>query len=206
MPVKNLNNVYHKFEHRTNSLIREFEDKVNMADDYGDTFTAIHGHARYFMLIRLQALWGHFCRELILRSAIGGYSTVGGIRLHKGTLAGDWNSIQNIVARRSNRGNPAWHIPNFSIDIARSIGIQNYRQVSTALGGTSPLNDVLRIRNYLVHPDGTTSSLYETVLRLRGMPTKTNPVDLLNTRIAGGASVFEAWITDLQLIAVNAVQ
>ena len=206
MPVKRFIDIYRKFENRTNGLVSEFEDKVSMVNDYGEVFEKIHNDARSFILIRLQMLWGQFCRELIIRSAFGGYNTISGTALKKGASVTDWRSVQTVVRKRSNNRHPPWHIANFSIGIAKNLRIQNYGQVSMALGGISPMDYVIGIRNYVVHPEEKTRANYENTLRAMGMTVKIDPISLLRSRVAGGANLFEQWVTDLQTLAVNAMQ
>jgi hypothetical protein len=206
MPIKRFVDIYRKFETRTNDLVSEFEDKTSLLRDYGDTFETIHNDARSFLLIRLQMLWGHFCRELIIRSAFGGYYTISGVVLRKGTLVTDWRSIQAIVRRHSRNSHFPWHIANFSIRIARDLGINNYRQVSMSLGGLSPMDNIINIRNYVVHPDVFTKTYYEITVRALGITVNIDPIRLMKSRVTGGASLFEQWVADLQMIADNAMQ
>ncbi len=206
MPIKRFVDIYRRFEKRTNGLVNEFEDKISIVDDYGELFEKIHNDARSFILIRLQMLWGQFCRELIIRSALGGYHTVSGTVLKKGTSVNDWKSVQVAVQKRSNYGNPSWHIANFSIDIAKNLRIQNYGEVSMALGGISPMDYVIVVRNYVVHPDEKTRTKYENTLRAMGIMVKIAPVSLLRSRVAGGANLFEQWVNELQTLAVNAIR
>jgi hypothetical protein len=95
---------------------------------------------------------------------------------------------------------------NFSIDIARNLRIDNYGQVSMALGGISPIDHVINIRNYVVHPDERSRIRYENTLRSIGIMVKTDPISLLRSRVVGGASLLEQWVSDLQTLAVNAMQ
>ena len=206
MPIKRYIDIYRKFEKRTNGLVSEFEDKVSMLNDYGEDFEKIHNNARFFILIRLQMLWGQFCRELIIRSAFGGYHTISGTVLQKGASVTDWRSVQTVIRSRSRNGHPPWHMANFSIDIARNLRIDNYGQVSMALGGISPIDHVINIRNYVVHPDERSRIRYENTLRSIGIMVKTDPISLLRSRVVGGASLLEQWVSDLQTLAVNAMQ
>ena len=43
----------------------------------------VHKDGRAYLVIWLQDLWGQFCRELVLRSAIGGCETRTGLRLKR---------------------------------------------------------------------------------------------------------------------------
>jgi hypothetical protein len=206
MPVSQFINIYIKFETRTNNLMTEFEDKTGLLRDYGNTFETIHNDARSFLIIRLQMLWGQLCRELIIRSALGGYHTISGTILRKGSVVTDWRSIQTIIQRRKGKGHSPWHIANFSMGVASDLRIQNYTQVSMSLGGTSPMDIIMVIRNYLVHPDELTKTKYENTTRAMGITGKIDPIDLMKTRVTGGAILLEDWVADLQLIAFNAMQ
>ena len=206
MPIMQFINIYRKFETRTNDLVNESEDKTSMIAVYGNTFETIHNDARSFLIIRLQMLWGQLCRELIVRSALGGYYTISGTVLRKGSAVTDWRSIQTIIQTRSRNRHIPWHIANFSMGVARDLRIQNYGQVSMSLGGISPMENIINIRNYLVHPDKLTRTQYEITTRALGMTVIINPIQLMKSRVTGGASLLEQWIADLQTIAFNEMQ
>jgi hypothetical protein len=206
MPARSLITLYRKFEYRTSLLAQRCQEKASMASVFGDAFLVIHCDARAFSVVRLQTLWSHFCRELIAESAVGGYKTAAGVNLARSARVTGWASVDDAARRLARGRHPPWHLAIFSINAAHSLGIQNRGQVSLALGGLSPADAMLAVRNYLVHPNDATRQAYErTVAGLR-MPANIGPAALLTATVTGGVTRFDQWISDLQQIAADAVQ
>jgi len=143
---------------------------------------------------------------LIIKSAIGGHNTASGILLSKGTAVTDWNSIKLTLQNQSTTYHIPWHIVHHSLRIARILGIQNYGQVSSALGSPSHIDCILAMRNFLTHPNEVSKKGYEDALVNIGITNRIAPLTLLQTRVTGGASLFELWVSELQNMAESAIQ
>jgi len=166
---------------------------------------AINCDGRALMIIRLQLLWAEFCRELVVRSALGGYRTIAGSLLSRGSAVSNPQAIQQAVNKERKGRPPTWHSPTFVVAIARSLGIQNHGQIYMALSQVSPVDDLRAIRNYIVHPGEATRMAYEQVTwKLSALGA--DPVSLLAFRVPGGATRFETWVADFKLMALNAVR
>lgn len=205
MPSKTLRKLYSHFVARTDFLVSKYDYPLPLPRDaaHRDMCQAINCDGRALMIIRLQLLWGEFCRELVVRSALGGCRTVSGSLLSRGATVSAPQAIQQAVERR--RRPPTWHITTFAVAIARILGTQNYQQIYLALTQVSPVDDLRIVRNYIVHPGETTRIAYEQVAWKLGTP-EADPVSLLAFRLSGGATRFETWVADFQLMALNAVR
>jgi hypothetical protein len=172
----------------------------------GDTREALncnilHQQGRYFLLVSLISLWAEYTRELVVRSALGTI-TNGGTLVPPAPGIRTVNDIKGIVQLSGPGAN--WHWVTHAARKARRLGIRNYNQVTLGLGA-APVAQVMSVRNFVVHPNETTRSEYiQTTrnLRLLGL----EPDDLLARRVPGGATVFEQWIADFQLAALNAAR
>ncbi len=200
MAMRALHELYAHFVSRTDFLVRKFEAPLA-----SDACIPIHADGRMRMLIRLQHLWAEFCRELVTRSALGGCQTLSGRLLGRVSGVSDWRDIERTAWKESNRRPPPWHQPKFTLGVANKLAVQNLAQISLGLGAVSPADDLTDIRNYIVHPNERTKLAYNRVtykLGARGL----EPDMLLTSRQIGGATLFEAWVAELQTVAFNAIR
>ena len=176
----------------------------------GSRCAPTHELAREAAAVQLQDRWGYFCRQLILRSAVGGASTADG---HFIAVSGDGvgsalvrlratYKSKNIQASRD--WEPKWYDPDESIAAGRKLGLANFSTIAFAIGSTpSPLEDLRAVRNFFAHRG------------VRAAVTMGNRVGLTSTGEAhshltelqlGGIPRFEAWIVALQSMAAAAVR
>lgn len=210
MAVRTLNELYIRFVVRSKILADKYKTSLPYSGKCRNTicqsfYETVHCDARAQMIVRLQFLWGEFCREIIIRSALGGYKTVGGNILKPVATANVMSVIEKAV-NKARSGRPvAWHRPRFAVDVGKSLGIQNYKEIALALTSVAPFDDLLVVRNYVVHPSKETRMAFER-LTWKLSALGTDPVTLLAIRRAGGATYFETWVADFQTIAFQAVQ
>lgn len=205
MPTKTLGELYSHFVARTDMLVQKYNTSPPANPVHGDICQDIVRDGRALIIIRLQLLWGQFCQELVMRSAVGGCRTITGKVLAKGTGVSSPGAIQRAVRQESSGPFPTWHSPTFSVKVAKRLGTQNYIQIYLALSQTSPVEDLNKVRNYIVHPRDATRSEYLKVAWKLSAPAA-EPISLLAHRMPGGATRFETWVGDFQTMALNAVR
>jgi hypothetical protein len=205
MARKTLRELYSHFVARTNLLVEKYDFPIPPDTSHRDMCNAIHSDGRALMIIRLQLLWGEFCRELVMRSALGGYLTITGTFPSASPALLSLQAIQQAINLERRGRPPAWHSPVFALAVARRLNIQNYDQVSLALTQASPVDDLRTIRNYIVHPSEFTRIPYVNITWRLGSPG-TDPVSLLAVRLPGGATRYETWVADLQTMVLDAVR
>ncbi len=205
MAMQGLHQLYSHFVARTNQLVVKYDAPLPLDPNNEYLCPDIHKDAGAFMLVRLQLLWGEFCRELVITSALGGCRTITGTVLGPGAVVTSLNDIKQVVDNETQGRPPPWHIPRFAVTIAQNLGAQNFRQLQLALSRVSPVDDLKVVRNYIVHPWKRTRLAYVQVSRNLGAPG-INPVTLLASRGKDGSSTFRNWVVQLQNIALDAIR
>lgn len=197
---------YAHFVARTGSLASDFRSPLPKNRPYSGTCPPIHEYGRLKLVIRLQMLWGEYCRELVVSSALGDTRTLGGTVLTRVGGVSSATDIINIATAESGGGRlPPWHRPRFAVQVAARLSVRNLFEIKQGLSAVSPADDLLAVRNYVVHPTRVTKARYLTVTqRLRS--SGVGPHSLLSTLLPGGATLFEAWVADLQTIALVAAR
>ena len=168
----------------------------------------LHRDGSAFLVVRLQHLWGEFCKELVVRSATGGCVTRTGLYLPPAPGVKRVKDIPNIIARHTRQqfsgSRTHWEDPQFAIGHAQRLQVANFRQLSLGLGSVTILDQLKSVRNFIVHPNDNTGPKYlQTTMTLgfRGMP----PTQLINQSSIGGATIFEMWVSELEATAYAAV-
>ena len=168
----------------------------------------VHRDGSLFLVVRLQHLWGEFCRELVVRSAIGGCVTRTGLYVPPAPEANHVRDLPDIARRFSRRSftgpGSLWEVPSIAIERARDLQVANYRQVSLGLSAVNVIGYLKPVRNFIVHPSASSVSGYDQAARSLGFPGL-SPIRLLNQRLPGGATIFEDWVSELETAAWNAV-
>ena len=162
---------------------------------------------RLFCVVRLQHLWGEFCRELITRSSIGGARTVEGTRLPRVSGVRQWKDVEEIARETTGgRRDVPWHIPEQSTRIALKLAPKNATQIATALSSVLPVDEIRAIRNYVVHPNRDTRAKYDAAARRAGaLDPDPDPDILLTSKVyPGNVTRFEYWATQIRIIALDA--
>ena len=160
---------------------------------------------RLFCVVRLQHLWGEFCRELIARSSIGGARTMEGTRLPRVSGVRQWKDVEEIARETTGgRRDVPWHIPEQSARIALKLAPKNATQIVTALSSVSPIDEIRAIRNYVVHPNRNTRVKYDAAARRAGA-LDPDPDILLTSKVyPENITRFEYWATQIQIVALEA--
>ena len=170
--------------------------------------TPVHQDGFLLLAVRLQHLWGEFCRELVIRSAIGGCVTRTGLQLLPAPEVKRVSDLPTIARRFSNRSftgpGSLWEVPSIAIGRARSLQVANYHQISLGLSAVNVIDYLKPVRNFIVHPSGSSISGYSQAARSLGFPGL-SPIQLLSQRLPGGGTIFDDWVSALEIAAWNAV-
>ena len=206
MQAKPLINLYGRYEIRSHSLTERFSAKLPANPEESRICEPIHQYGRAYLVVRLQQLWGEFCRELIVRSAIGGCLTRTSQMLPGAPGVKRVSDILKVINLKE-LGSPAarWEEPSFAIDQALRLRVANFNGIDLGLGQASTVAGYVKIiRNYIVHPNSHTSNRYTSMTRTLGF-RGLSPDQLLSQSVPGSNSVFENWLSTLTLAAWNAV-
>ena len=206
MRRKPLTSIYARYEMRSRLLSTRFAAGLPVDVAEREICEPIHRDGKAYLVIRLQHLWGDFCRELVLRSAIGGCATSTGCVLPRVPGARRVEDIRTAIGLKEFSGPGAkWEEPQFTIKQAGRLRVANHTNISSGLSSASTeLDNIKRLRNYLVHPNKYTSENYAQMARrlgFRGLP----PDQLLAQATLGGETVFDDWLSALMRAAWNAV-
>jgi hypothetical protein len=106
--------------------------------------------------------------------------------------------------RESNGRQPPWHYPNFTVQAAKALGVANYSQINMSIGAVSPVTDLTAVCNYIAHPNVFTVASYLRSSTRFGVSSR-DPIDFLTLAQSGGSTLFEDWVSQLQIVAEAAV-
>lgn len=159
-----------------------------------------------FLANRLQLLWGEFCCELIVRSAMGKCHTRTGNPIPGVTGVKKVSDIASIAGKPLAGISAKWENPAYSIDFSKRLRLANQSDVNKGLSAadSSNLNDLRILRNYAIHPNRNTARNYATMTRRHGL-AGTDPDRFMRHKSAAGA-ILEIWIKNLLDSAWNAVE
>lgn len=204
MGKRNLGILYSRFLSRTEKLIDSFNSSFPAKPIHSTSCRQLQQDGREREIIKLQLYWGQFCQELLIKSAVGSYQTLTGGILTPATISNvsDIYLKANTISRKPNF---PWHIPTYCTDLAKAIGTHNYNQIKAGLSITAPINDLLSVRNYIVHPSKKTQIAYKRVAIKYGQPDAT-PMMLLSTAQSSGGTLFSDWVSSLRLMAEMAIR
>lgn len=107
-------------------------------------------------LVRLHDGWARSCRDLVIRSACGNTTTLGGAALARSALvSGAHGSVVPALLATFRRGRvtePKWFDVTECVDAAQRLGVGNLATVAAGLGAnTSPAETLRAIRNFYAH-------------------------------------------------------
>ncbi len=203
MPVPRLSNTLGRFIGRTDAMVARMNAPLPRAPGDKRVCEPVHVDGRMFLVVRLLALWGDFCKQIVIRSAVGGLLTL------QGKLVDPAPGIQGVAdtekvvgpldARRA-----SWYLPRTSVSAAKDLNVRNYSEIYLGLGAAL-VTDIAQVRNYIVHPSEETRRRFLQISRNLGL-FGLEPAALVSTRRPGGATLFEEWVADLQTAATNAVR
>lgn len=107
-------------------------------------------------LIRLHDSWARNCRDLVIRSACGNTTTLGGAALARSCMVtgGHGSVIPALLStfRRGRLSEPKWFDVTQCVDAAQRLAVGNLATIAAGLGAnTSPAETLRAIRNFYAH-------------------------------------------------------
>ena len=170
----------------------------------GVSLSVLLGNSRGFLINRLLHLWGEFCRGVVVASSLGGYSTLSGQRLRNAPQIGSLSDILRVIKEpRISGPGLKWEDPSWTVRKISRIRPANLQQINLGVAG-APYDEFRRVRNYVIHNNYHTRSQFD-ILSSKYSMIGVDVDDLLLSRLPGGATVFEAWVTDFQTAAMTTV-
>ena len=203
MAVRKLGIIYARFAGRTERIVTAFQTPLPASAAEAENCRPIHEAGAAYQVIRLQALWGEYSRNLIILSARGNALTISGNPLPPAPGFAGFAGIRHILGNHFSGGQGTqWDKPDWAIQRADRLNPANGSQIRLGLR-IAPVDDLRVIRNFLTHPNRQTNSRYQTLAEALGF-SGVAPKELLISSIEGGNTVLESWIADFQLAAYNA--
>lgn len=166
-----------------------------------------HAYALKFIVISLLDAWSDFNRSVVLKSAVGKCTTVGGSILPKGKYVAEAEAL--IAAKTSRKGKigvePRWHDARESVATAKKLSLGNYLTYSAAISSlSSPADQIRLVRNFFAHErSDCAEKLMASAGFVSGMDL--SPTGVTGFVISDSRMVFEFWVDELQLIAAASV-
>ena len=197
---------YAHFYAKSNGLLDRLYSPLPVKPREQESCGIFHVLGRSFLVVRLQHIWGEYCRELVIHSALGSCRTVTGTLLAPAPGIANYTDIERLAKKLKKplTGTRAsWHDPRFTLDIADCLRITNYNTVSLGLASVSTA-DLVAMRNFLVHPNIRTRQIYGDSVSPATVTAKAPDTQVLSP-IVGGGTVFEGWVKTLQQAARNAI-
>ena len=203
MAVRKLGIIYARFAGRTDRIVTAFQTPLPANAAAAENCRPIHEAGAAYLVIRLQALWGEYCRNLIILSARGNALTLGGNLLPPAPGIAGFAGIRHILGNYFSGGQgTSWDNPVWAIQRADQLNPTNQSQIRLGLG-SAPVDKLRVVRNFLAHPNWQTNFRYQTMAQALGF-SGVAPKELLSSSIEGGNTVLESWVADFQLAAYNA--
>ena len=205
MRSKPLLHLYGAFLSRSHALDSRLAVQLPAHPQEAKMCLLVHGDALIFLAIKLQHVWGEFCRELVVRSTLGNCSTRSGQRVPPSSGALRVRDLPNISRLPFWGRGTYWEDPKFALRQARRLNVVNYQSISLGLTSASSVLDELKtVRNFITHPNRSTAAEYTQLTRTKGL-RGLSPEQFLQERTPGGATIFENWTRQLATAAWNAV-
>ena len=155
---------------------------------------------------RLQYLFGEFCCELVIRSAMGGCVTRTGQELTR------LDGVKKVADVAQAAGKPLtgpkarWDDPSFAVEFAAALGVANQIEIRRGLQAAD-ISSLKILRNYVTHPNRHTGQRYSSMVQKHGW-RRIDPDRFLRSQSPGGGgpTVLEAWVQNILDSAWNAVE
>ncbi len=200
--------IYGRYLQRSSSLHERFTAQLPVNPLERIKCEPVHQSGRTWLVVRLQRLWGEFCRELIVQSAMGRCTTSTNRDLSRSPYVKKVSDIHKVIKLKDkDLAGPAakWEEPRYTIEQAGRLELANFNSIDLGLSGASTITDNIKcVRNYLIHPNRRNSSRYTSMVNMLDF-NGVLPDQLLLQTIAGGETVFENWLSALTLSASIAV-
>lgn len=203
MTARKLGIIYARFAGRTDRILTAFQSPLPENVAAAEICRPIHEAGAAYLVIRLQALWGEYCRNLVIISARGNALTIGGKPIPPAPGIAGFAAIRHILGNHFSGGRGTqWDNPDWAIQRANQLNPTNQSQIRSGLR-IAPVDDLRVIRNFLAHPNQRTGYDYQRLAQDMGFPGAA-PKELLSSPFGGGGTVIESWVADFQLAAYNA--
>ena len=195
--------MYFRFARRTERIFTAFATPLPSNPQDAATCEFIHLAGEVQLINRLLVLWGEYCRNLVIISALGGALTMQGTLLAPSAGVRRFSDIRTKLGVNFGAGpGTKWDDPQWALARANLLSPVNRVQIGLGLG-TAPVRDLKLVRNFLIHPNEHTRNNYQTLARNLGYP-RMEPRALLTSNLGMGGTVLESWIDDFQTSAYNA--
>ena len=205
MRTKPLTYIYGLYLSRSQTLVGRLATKLPTNPVEARECEPVHHDGFAFQMIRIQHLWGEFCRELVVRSAMGGCTTRTGNQLSRVPHVSRVSDLPKVTKLAFAGRGSNWEEPKFALKQAAILSVSNYLDVNLGIGSASTvLADLKVVRNFLTHPNQATAKIYDQLARENGF-RGLSPDQFLQQLTPGGATIFEAWSRNLIVAAWNAV-
>ncbi len=192
----------HKFKMETIWLHSEF---MEMSAKPDERYAQL---ACEMVVIRLHDAWTRFCREVVVLSALGNITTIGGTTLTPVPGITDRSSFFPVLRKKYPYRlsfEPKWGTAIQCIDAAARLSLGNRSTIAAAIGAVnSPAESIRKVRNYYAHRRRQTAQQAGST-GLFHRPLHPTVYDLTAYR-SGGSMVIESWVADLLLIATQTIQ
>jgi hypothetical protein len=167
-----------------------------------------------YIIISLQNIWASCCRQLVVYSSYGGYTTLTGLILPRAaSFSGfsdpvDWLRYNWSRSKKMNRSwEPDWHIPTQCSRAAQLLCIPNYTTVLNALSAITIVEQLRLTRNAIAHSLPVTYSRFRNLSTFMGFSRNISPEDIIYLRIGNtGPLIFDHWISEMRLCIAAAIR
>ena len=203
MAVRNLESMYRRFCRRTDHILTAFQTPLPSNPQDAESCQPVHSAGEVQLLNRLLVLWGEYCRNIVIISAIGRVATINGTLLTPAQGIKNFSDVRNRLGRKAGAGpGTKWDYPDWALQQASTLSPANMSRITTGLTGTQ-VDSVRIVRNFLVHPNELTKGSYLTLARNLGY-VQIEPKDLLIEYDSAGNRLLELWINQFQISAYEA--
>ena len=181
------------------------EQWVNVWPSYGNHPSVIQELVCPTVVVnRLQYLFGQFCCELVVRSAMGECVTRTGQTLSRVNGVKKVSDIPRVAGKPLAGPQAKWDDPVYAIGISCTLGVTNKVEIDRGLQ-SADMGDIKLLRNYVIHPNQHTKPRYINMIRLHGL-REIDPDQFLRHQPIGGLAMLEGWVQNLLDSAWNAVE
>lgn len=209
------------------SPVSKFEDEAKQILDIfarATNRTAVHAYALPYTpmddgcVVSLWDAWNRFLRDLVLTSASGACTGLGGSTYVPAVARSESDAMQRLssAARsfgiRLVNGEPNWYNLSMLASCAAALGLQNDQVLVSALSSTtirlgqvsvpSPLEEVRLCRNYIAHKSTGTRRGVEGIIH----PTVFAGISDHCRRLRYGVETFQEWGEGMISLAYAASQ
>ena len=203
MAVRKLGILYSRFAYRTDLISEIFRTPLPLHLQDAVNCQPIHSAGEVQLINRLLVLWGEYCRNLVIISALGDALTIQGTLLSPSTGVRGFSDIRVKLGVNFGAGpRTKWDEPQWALQCANTLSPTNMNQIGLGLTGVS-VDSLKSVRNFLVHPNERTRNIYQNLAQALGYHG-IEPKALLNSNLGIGSTVLESWIADFQISAYNA--